>query len=300
MIRTTIGISTFLLLLAFSINVSSQETIDYLVNWEPNPEPDIAGYVLYRSLDRETGFEAVDSVGNNIFNYIDEGLEKGTRYYYRLIAKNTNEERSAFSNPVSGMAIPTDASQSLQDSCKITIISPSQGGACTLSWETSVLTNGYIQYDSDAILDSMSAWDETDYATSHTAELQNLETERRYYARAVAYDEYNNLTISIPDSFLVEEEQPAPPSTPLTPTIYPVPYHPVQGGGMTMNGLPGSTIRIFNSNGMEIYSNNVPPAGKIEWYGKNFNGSRVMSGIYYVVMTNSEGKEIKKPIMIVN
>jgi len=299
MIRTTIGISTFLLLLVLSINVSGQETIDYLVNWEPNPEPDITGYVLYRSLDRETGFEAVDSVGNNVFNYIDEGLEKGTRYYYRLIAKNTSEERSAFSNPASGMAIPTDAAQSLQDSCKITTRSQSGEGIYTINWETSVLTTGYIQYDSDAILDSMSNWDDTDYATNHTVELQNLEAERTYYARAVAYDEYNNLTISIPDSFLVEEEQPAPPSAPLTPAIYPVPYHPVQGD-MTMNGLPGSTIRIFNSNGMEIYSSDVPPAGKIEWDGKNLNGSRVMSGIYYVVMTNTQGKEIKKPIMVVN
>ncbi len=299
MIRTTIGISTFLLLLAFSINVSSQETIDYLVNWEPNPEPDIAGYVLYRSLDRETSFEAVDSVGNNIFNYIDEGLEKGTRYYYRLIAKNTNEERSAFSNAVSGMAIPDDAAQSLQDSCKITTISQS-AGTYMLSWETSVLTNGYIQYDSDAILDSMSAWDETNYATSHTAELQNLETDTTYYARAVAYDEYDNLTISAQDIFIANIESPAPASAPLI-SIYPVPYRPLQGS-MSMKGLPSDgAVRIFNSNGMEIHKETVPATGTINWNGTNHNGSKVMSGIYYVIVEDSAGEVTsKKPIMIVN
>ena len=299
MTRTTIGISTFLLLLVLSINVSAQETIDYLVNWNPNPEPDITGYVLYRSLDRETGFEAIDSVANNVFNHIDEGLEKGTRYYYRLIAKNTSGERSAFSNPVSGMAIPDDAAQSLQDSCKITTHSQS-GGTYTLNWETPGLTTGYIQYDSDVVLDSMSNWDDTDYATIHAAQLQNLEADTTYYAKAVAYDRYDNLTISAQDTFTANIEDPAPLSTPQI-SIFPVPYHPLKGS-MSMKGLPpNGAVRIFNSNGMEIHKETVTGSTSINWNGTNQNGNKVMSGIYYVVVENSTGEVTsRKPIMIVN
>ena len=299
MTKTTIGISTFLLLLVLSINVSAQETIDYLVNWNPNPEPDITGYVLYRSLDRETGFEAIDSVANNVFNHIDEGLEKGTRYYYRLIAKNTSGERSAFSNPVSGMAIPDDAAQSLQDSCKITTHSQSVG-TYTLNWETPGLTTGYIQYDSDVVLDSMSNWDDTNYATIHAAQLQNLEADTTYYAKAVAYDRYDNLTISAQDTFTANIEDPAPLSTPQI-SIFPVPYRPLKGS-MSMRGLPlNGAVRIFNSNGMEIHKETVTGSTSINWNGTNQNGNKVMSGIYYVVVENSTGEVTsKKPIMIVN
>ncbi|MDZ7859292.1 MAG: FlgD immunoglobulin-like domain containing protein [Candidatus Krumholzibacteriota bacterium] len=299
--KTTAGICTFLLLIVLSINVSSQETADYLVNWEPNPEPDITGYVIYRSLDRGAGFTAIDSVDNNTFEYLDEGLEKGTRYYYRLIAKNTSGERSGFSNPVSGMTIPADAAPSLSDSCKITGKSQTSLSSFRINWETPVATTGFIQYDSDAVLDSMSSFDETDWTTSHSNQLENLVVRKTYYARAAAYDQYDNLTISARDTLTVAEEVPAPVSSPQL-NIYPVPYSPFKGVSMTMNGLPSNgAVRIFNSNGMEIHKETIPAGGEINWDGTNHNGSKVMSGVYYVIVEDSGGEVTeKRPVMIVN
>lgn len=299
MIRTTYGLATFLLLFMFSAGASAQSTVDYLVNWEPNPEPDITGYILYRSLDRNSGFEPIDSVGNNTFDYLDSGLEKGVRYFYRVQAKNSSGGRSGLSNPVSGMTIPDDAPTTIQDSCQITLVSPIGGGSFRVDWETAASTTGFIQYDLDLTLDSMSTWDDTQYAMSHSAQLDGLEL-GRYYARAASFDNYDNLTVSSLDSFVVDNENSEPVSAPQL-SIYPVPFRPSQSD-MSMVNLPGNgSVRIFNSSGTEIYTEDVGGDGEITWDGTNRNGSKVASGVYYVLVNDSKGRTLsKRPIMIVN
>jgi len=300
MTRTSISAISFLLLLAAATSLHAQGTTDYLITWEPNPEPDITGYVIYVSIYRNSGFAALDSVDNSTFSYIDRDRSEGLRYYYRIVAKNSTGQRSGFSNPVSAMTIPEDAAQALRDSCEITTISKVGSGSYDLSWETPVSTSGFVQFDQDAVLDSMSTWNTSEYALNHTASLGGLE-EAKYYARAVAYDNYDNLTISARDSFTVEGESPAPLTTPQL-SIYPVPFHPAQGS-MTMENLPaGSNVRIYGSNGIEVYSEKITSSGtSMTWEGTNSNGNPVMSGVYYVVIEDSDGKVVsRRPIMIVN
>ncbi len=300
MTRTSIRVISFLLLLAAATGLQAQGSTDYLINWEPNPEPDITGYVIYVSIYRNSGFAALDSVDNDTFSYIDQDRPEGLRFFYRIVAKNSSGQRSGFSNPVSAMTIPQDADQALRDSCEITTISKVGNGSYDLSWETPVSTSGFVQFDQDAVLDSMSTWNTSEYALNHTASLEDLE-EAKYYARAVAFDEYDNLTISARDSFTVEGESPAPLTTPQL-NIYPVPFHPEQGS-MSMENLPaGSTVKIYGSNGIEIYSEKITSSDtSLNWEGTNRTGNPVMSGVYYVVIEDSKEKVVsRRPIMIVN
>jgi len=297
--KTACGSVFFLLFVMISFNVLAQSDVNYLVNWDPNPEPDITGYVVFRSLDRNSGFEPIDSVGNNTFTYLDTGLEKGVRYYYRLLAKNSSGGRSGLSNPVSGMTIPDDAPESLQDSCKITLTSPVGTGSYRINWETLVSTTGFIQYDMDETLDSMSYWDETQFGQNHSVQIDDLEN-GRYYARAVAFDNLNNLTISSQDTLLVQYEDSDPVSLPQL-SIYPVPFHPVQGNLNMLNLPVNGSVRIYNSGGVEVFSEDVGADGEITWDGSNQNGNTVASGVYYVLVNDSKGKTVsRKPIIIVN
>ncbi|MDQ7007969.1 MAG: fibronectin type III domain-containing protein, partial [Acidobacteriota bacterium] len=51
---------------------------------------DIVGYRIYRSTDsRDTGYEAVATVGAGVTTYSDSGLEIGETYYYRIASVDT-------------------------------------------------------------------------------------------------------------------------------------------------------------------------------------------------------------------
>lgn len=54
--------------------------------WNPNPEPDIAGYDVYWN-DAPTGsFEFVARVGANTTCYVDTDVDNGVTYYYAVLA----------------------------------------------------------------------------------------------------------------------------------------------------------------------------------------------------------------------
>ncbi|UCE39148.1 MAG: right-handed parallel beta-helix repeat-containing protein [Thermoplasmata archaeon] len=74
------------------------------ITWDPNPEEDLTGYILYISLDKVSyDVEAVLTAKNNY--YIDFDLIDGQEYYYRISAANSTNE-SGLSEPVKG--IPGD------------------------------------------------------------------------------------------------------------------------------------------------------------------------------------------------
>ncbi|HAX96937.1 MAG TPA: hypothetical protein DCY35_10525 [Prolixibacteraceae bacterium] len=73
------------------------------LSWNPNSEPDLAGYKLYRSLTSGTNFTMVADVGLNV-TYQDTGLDDGTTYYYVVTAYDcaTIPNESNYSNEANG------------------------------------------------------------------------------------------------------------------------------------------------------------------------------------------------------
>lgn len=289
----------FLLLAAFAVPLAAQETTSYLVNWAPNPETDIAGYIIFRSLSSvDSNPAAIDTTDAATFSYIDSGLQKGIPYYYWIKAMNTAGETSDYSNPVSGLTIPQNAEASLDALCRVTQRTKVSDSSYNIGWSTAMSTIGLVQFDLDQTLDSLSAWDDDAYALAHAALIDELLSPRTYYLRAVSYDENDNMFISAVDTLVVQNDLPAPLATPHL-DIYPVPYRPL-AGSLNMINLPvGGSVAIVNGNGVTVYSFTID-APDMTWDGTNIQGSPVMSGIYYAFIKNAAGTVVeKRPIMIV-
>ena len=299
MARTSIRITLFLAILASF--ASPLSAVDYIINWQPNPEPYVSKYIIYRSLSPViSSFVPIDSVDAGTTTYIDTGLEEGVRYYYRLIAANNAGDRSGYSNPVSGLTIPQDADESMKDMCRVTSKDSVALGSYDINWSTLDQTIGFVQYDTDIPLNFMSPWDDDTYELEHMVNIDELTLQEIYYLRAVSYDNSNNMTISTIDTLEVEGEEAQPISSPQL-NIYPVPYNP-GAGSLSLDNLPaGGSVTIFNENALEVWRENVGMATSMDWYGNNIQGSPVMSGIYYVVVKNADGEVIeKRPIVVVN
>ena len=271
-----------------------------MISWAPNPEPEVAGYIIFRSLSSSTGFQAIDSVDVSTTTYEDTDLQKGTFYFYRLKAKDAEGTRGLFSNLVSGMTIPQDADAGTNNLCEITDIQPASSSGLDVDWETQDPTIGFIQYDNDATLDSMSTWDDASYEQVHSSTTGELIAPATYYLRAVSYDNDNSMIVSAVDTFIFTGENPTPLSAPAL-SIFPVPYHPGTGGLSLMNLPENGRVAIYDGNGLEVWSEDVGTQTAMNWDGENRNGSQVMSGVYYVITTDAGGEVFdKRPIMIVN
>ena len=292
----------FLLVMIPLSPLMAQSTTSYLINWAPNPEPEVAGYIIYRSLSSGTGFEVIDSVNTSTTSYVDSDLQKGTFYYYRLKAKDADNNRGLFSNLVSGMTIPQDADAGTNSLCEITDVYPATGSGLETEWHTQVPAIGFVQYDSDATsLDSMTAWDDDNYDQNHSNRTGELIAPATYYLRAVSYDNNDAMIISAIDTFIYSGENPTPLSAPAL-SIFPVPYRPGTDDPLSMMNLPeNGTVTIYDGNGREVWREDIGTQTTMRWNGENQNGSQVMSGVYYVITTDGGGDVFdKRPIMIVN
>jgi hypothetical protein len=64
------------------------------LEWLPNTEDDLTGYIIQRSTDPNGPWYNVTTVGKEGTSYIDKGLESGTKYYYRIIAVDNASNES--------------------------------------------------------------------------------------------------------------------------------------------------------------------------------------------------------------
>jgi hypothetical protein len=303
MIRTTtVSSIASLLLLLISIPLAAQTTTEVLLSWPPNPEPDILRYVVFRSPDTlRAHFTAIDSVNASTFTYTNSNINKGVYYFYRLKARNGAGAVSPFSNPVSIFAIPQDASSSVKQRCQITAKTRVSEGTYDLTWTNNFASIGFVQYGGSGGFTQMSPWSNASYATTHTVRISGLTTPATYFVRATAYDTQKNMVISAIDTIVVTDDTPAPPSAPQL-SVYPVPYNPGMGSSFTIENLPeGGSATIYSESGVEVKRIEAGNNTLVRWDGKNSSGSRVMSGVYYVVIKDKNGKVYdKRPIMVVN
>ncbi len=82
---------------------------------------------------------------------------------------------------------------------------------------------------------------------------------------------------------------------------FPNPVKHAYEGPIAIKGLvANSTLKITDISGTLVYET-VSEGGQAIWYGKNFNGERVNTGVYMVFCTNEDGtKKIVTKILVVN
>lgn len=69
------------------------------LSWQANYEPDIDGYLIYRSINDTNHFIFLANTSNTY--YIDQNLEYDSVYYYKISAIDKSQRESKFSNIVS-------------------------------------------------------------------------------------------------------------------------------------------------------------------------------------------------------
>ena len=107
-------------------------------------QEDAKGYVLYRSLKKNSDYKRIAKiVGSENNEYIDETVESGKTYYYKVRAYDKIEGitfYSDYSNVVKGYTL---------GAASITEIKQMTGGYLKLSWKAMPESSGYAIYRSD-------------------------------------------------------------------------------------------------------------------------------------------------------
>lgn len=68
--------------------------------WEPSPEPDVAGYVVYRGLAGAAVLQPLTAMPVTDARFVDTTAASGMRYVYAVVAVDTTGNASGESNRV--------------------------------------------------------------------------------------------------------------------------------------------------------------------------------------------------------
>jgi len=78
------------------------------LSWHQNPDPDLAGYRLYRRMNQEPDYDSLNTAYITDTTYIDSSLNAPNKYYYRIRAFDTGDNFSVFSDSAYGRPATLD------------------------------------------------------------------------------------------------------------------------------------------------------------------------------------------------
>jgi len=111
-----------LLLAILSLLVPAAHAAQVTVAWDPNPEPEVAGYKIYYGTSPGSYTASLDA--GNATSILISGLQDGATYFFSAVAYDASNNESGFSNEII-YAVPAGASAGGESS--------SGGGACFIA-----------------------------------------------------------------------------------------------------------------------------------------------------------------------
>jgi cytochrome c oxidase assembly protein Cox11 len=175
------------------------------IAWNPNPEPDLGGYMVYFGTASRSYGSSVD-VGK-VTSYVLTGLAPGQKYFIALTAYDTSDNESGFSNEVSAT---TQAAETVSTPSVLTgPTSGTTGVAYSFTTGGSSSSLGHsIQYQFDWKGDGsvLSSWGSATQSRTWTAgATYNVRTRARCTSHTTIISNWSN-------SLFVTVTGPAPPT----------------------------------------------------------------------------------------
>ena len=186
----------------------TDHTIDTLkISWDPNPESDVAGYILYRGLSESVITENLNSIhlsSELITNteFTDKSLSEGTTYYYQAQAVDESGKKSDRSEVAFGTTLKKQNSPYVDSSYPTYFTIPED----TYVDNAINLYELFIDPDDDPLTFSSSGQENinvTIYSTNGTVVIQpkhnwNGEEKLRFYASDGNFPDVNaEVTITV-------------------------------------------------------------------------------------------------------
>ncbi|MBI3606761.1 MAG: fibronectin type III domain-containing protein [Nitrospirae bacterium] len=165
---------------------------DAILAWDPNTEPDLAGYKVHYGTAPGT-YSVVSDVGD-VTTLTVTGLGPGT-YYLAVTAYDTSGNESAASNEVSKSFADTTPP----------VISAVASGTITnvgakITWVTDEASSSQVEYGTTTAYGTSSALAAT-LVTSHTINLTGLAPSTTYHFRVTSADAAGNAAVSADNTF---------------------------------------------------------------------------------------------------
>ncbi len=172
-----------------NLNTSATNT-QVSLNWNVSTDNvGVSQYLIERSVSASSGFVQIATANTN--SYINTGLAVGTTYYYRVRAKDANNNMSSYSN-TSAVTIPTPIVDTTAPTTPTNLLASVAGNQVSLSWSSSTDNVGVSQYLIERSLSASAAFTQIATVSTNSYIDNALANSTTYYYRVRAKDASNN------------------------------------------------------------------------------------------------------------
>ncbi|WP_221407730.1 fibronectin type III domain-containing protein [Thermoflexibacter ruber] len=269
-----------------SLTATANSTTQITLNWTDNANNE-TGFKIERSNTAGSGFTEIAQVGANVTTFINNNLQAGTTYFYRVRAYNATGN-SAYSNEASATTLqPAPTAPTAPINLKAT--SPIQG-QIVLNWDDNA--NDETGFKIERSTTSGSGFAEIAQVTANVTTYtdNNLQIGSTFFYRVRAYNAVGNSAYSNEASVVVTAVNQVDISNSLN--IYPNPTADRLSFKLDYKKQGNFQMRITDLTGRiiisEIWNKNT------DILQKDLELSWLSKGIYFIYVYNEDYKAIKK------
>jgi hypothetical protein len=268
-------LTAFLILIT---GLSAQTPPQWRISWDANSEPDMHQYWIYRSTNPNATTKIAE-VDHPDTEYIDDNINKGQIYYYRLKAVDDTLNESGFSTEVSaafpllnfpGSTVTIPISNNNLNLGQY--VNDPDHNDSNLSWVVENNPGGF-----NITIGSTTATISPVNAVSGTIQFRVTDPDGFYDVGSIS------ITIDTTDTN-------PPPSTNQEIETYPMPYKLSGSSQLTFSNVPdGAKIYIYNLLGELVFKDENPDNPVYQWEVANSAGKLLAPGVYlYYIKAGSK------------